>query len=134
MDDADTAPDLVTAPALRGVLDELRAHELFFLGASGTATRADIEARIDDGFFEIGASGRRYGRDAAVDVLVDRLSRESDDDAEASDFSCRALGGELFAVTWTLKEPARLTRRFSLWRRVDGAWRILFHQGTVVTT
>jgi hypothetical protein len=35
-------------------------------------------------------------------------------------------------VLETLEEKGRLTRRLTIWRRVAGSWKALYHQGTVV--
>ena len=35
-------------------------------------------------------------------------------------------------VTYLLRQGERLSRRMSAWRRVEGEWRILYHQGTLV--
>jgi len=39
----------------------------------------------------------------------------------------------LYLLTYTLlQDKTRLTRRSTIWRRTDGDWKIVFHQGTVV--
>jgi hypothetical protein len=68
-----------------------------------------LRALIRDDFLEIGASGRTY----ALDDLIAQL-----------------LSPDIALVTYRtdLKGIARL--RSSIWRCVDGAWRLHFHQGT----
>jgi hypothetical protein len=44
------------------------------------------------------------------------------------------LGPEFYLLTYTLRQPDRLTRRSTIWRRTeDGDWQIVFHQGTPVS-
>jgi hypothetical protein len=65
-------PDLVTDPALEPVLRELMAREPIFHHPERGTTRRDFEAMVDPGFWEVGASGRRYGREYVLDVLEER--------------------------------------------------------------
>jgi len=37
-----------------------------------------------------------------------------------------------YALTYTLRQRDRVTRRLTLWQKRDGTWTILFHQGTLV--
>ena len=36
-------------------------------------------------------------------------------------------------VTTTLRQFERLTRRLTIWQRSPAGWRILYHQGTIVS-
>lgn len=131
-DDASSAPDLVTDPRLVDVLEELRAREPIFHRPELGTTRADLMAQTADDFWEVGASGRRYGREFVLNVLEARFSAPHDDPWETSDFHCRELGPDTYALTYTLQQNERVTRRLTIWRKRNGAWQILFHQGTVV--
>ncbi|HEY1889582.1 MAG TPA: DUF4440 domain-containing protein [Steroidobacteraceae bacterium] len=129
-------PWLTTAPELREILEELRSREPIFHRPELGSTRADFAAMTADGFWEVGASGRRYSREHVLDVLEDRHQVAShlalEDTWEASDFACRELAGDTYLLTYTLAQGQRATRRATVWRRSAGEWRILFHQGTVV--
>lgn len=61
--------DLVTAPELADVLDELRRREPIFHRPEFGSTRADFERMTADDFWEIGASGQLYSRAHVLDVL-----------------------------------------------------------------
>lgn len=61
--------DLVTAPELADVLDELRRREPIFHRPEFGSTRADFERMTADDFWEIGASGQLYSREHVLDVL-----------------------------------------------------------------
>lgn len=129
-------PWLTTDPGLREVLQDLRDREPIFHRPELGATRADFEAATAPGFWEVGASGRRYSRDHVLDVLEDRHQVAShlalEDAWEASDFACRELGSDTYLLTYTLLQGQRRTRRASIWRRSAEGWKILFHQGTLV--
>jgi len=129
-------PWLTTEPRLREILEELRSREPVFHRPEFGTTRADFEGMTGPQFWEVGASGRRYSRDHVLDVLEDRHQVAShlalEDTWEAIDFACRELGSDTYLLTYTLLQGQRKTRRATVWRRVEGHWKILFHQGTVV--
>jgi hypothetical protein len=129
-------PWSTTEPKLREVLEELRGREPIFHRPELGNTRADFEQMTADGFWEVGASGRRYSREHVLDVMEDRHQVAShlalEDTWEAIDFACRELGSDTYLLTYTLVQGQRKTRRATVWRRSAGDWKILFHQGTLV--
>ena len=129
-------PWLTSDSRLREILQELRSREPVFHRPELGTTRADFERMTDEGFWEVGASGRRYSREHVLDVLEDRHQVAShlalEDTWEASDFACRELGSDTFLVTYTLQQGSRKTRRVTVWRGSPEGWKILFHQGTLV--
>ncbi|HEX8756257.1 MAG TPA: DUF4440 domain-containing protein [Steroidobacteraceae bacterium] len=129
-------PWLTTDPGLREVLQDLRSREPIFHRPELGTTRADFEAASAPDFWEVGASGRRYSRGHVLDVLEDRHQVAShlalEDTWEATDFACRELGSDTYLLTYTLLQGQRRTRRATIWRRSADAWKILFHQGTLV--
>jgi hypothetical protein len=132
MHDGRSEPDLTTEARLLVVLEELRAREpIFHRRELGTA-RADFERQTADDFWEVGASGRRYSRAFVLDLLEERWSQPHDDPWETSEFHCRELAAGTYALTYTLRQAERVTRRLTIWRKAGGAWQIVFHQGTVV--
>lgn len=129
-------PWMRTEPRLREILEELRSREPIFHRPEFGATRGDFEGMTEGGFWEVGASGRRYSREHVLDVLEDRHQVAShlalEDTWEAIDFACRELGGDTYLLTYTLLQGRRKTRRTTIWRRLAEGWKIVFHQGTVV--
>lgn len=129
-------PWLTTDSRLRDILQELRGREPVFHRPEHGTRRPDFEQMTDEGFWEVGASGRRYSRDHVLDVLEDRHQVAShlalEDTWEASDFACRELGTDTYLLTYTLLQGSRKTRRLTVWRHSPEGWKILFHQGTVV--
>lgn len=115
------------------IFRELERREPLFHRPELGFTRAHFEAMTEPEFWEVGASGRIYARDEVLRTLDDRYASGPYPDAwEKRDFACRAVARDLYLVTYTLLQGARVTRRASLWRRREGAWRIVYHQGTIV--
>ena len=126
-------PDLATPPHLQEVLDELRQREPIFHHPGSGNSRADYARMTVDDFWEIGASRQRYSRAFVLDVLEARLTDPVDEsDWESRDFHVRELAPDVYLLTYTLRQGERLTRRSTIWRRTNGDWKIVFHQGTVV--
>ena len=129
-------PWLTSEPRLREILQELSSREPIFHRPELGTTRKDFESVTEDGFWEVGASGRRYSRKHVLDVLEDRHQVAShlalEDTWEASDFACKELGADTYLLTYTLLQGQRKTRRATIWRRSADGWKILFHQGTLV--
>jgi hypothetical protein len=114
------------------VLEELKRREPVFHRLDAGARRADLERMTDAEFCEVGASGRRYGRDYLLDILEKRFENPGDDVWEISDFHCLELARNIYLVTYTLLQlKQRVTRRSSIWRRTRQGWKIVYHQGTV---
>ena len=126
-------PDLVTPAHLQDVLDELRRREPIFHHPEFGTARADYEHMTADDFREIGASGQRYSRAYVFDVLEARRADPLDESNwETRDFHVRELAPDVYLLTYTLRQSARLTRRSTIWRRAGDDWKVVFHQGTTV--
>ena len=103
----DSEPSLVTDPALTGVLAELQAREPIFHHPELGTARADFENMMVADFWEIGASGRRYSRDAVLAELQRRYAGEYVDRWETRDFHCRRLAEDVYLLTYTLLQGER---------------------------
>jgi len=119
---------------LEQVLEELRSREPIFHTERFGRSAEEFERSTAPDFWEVGASGRRYSRD----FILGMRSREALVDADAagwsaSGFGLRRLGPDCFLLTYTLDQQGRVTRRATVWERVSETWRIVYHQGTVVT-
>jgi len=126
-------PTLSTDPDLLGVLEELREREPIFHRPELGVTRADFDGMMASDFWEIGASGQRYSREYVLDELERRHRNPHEDVWETSGFHCRALGAEVYLLTYTLiQNKIRKSRRLTVWQRTEVGWKILFHQGTIV--
>ena len=115
---------------------ELRDREPVFHRPERGTTRADFEAMTAEDYWEVGASGTAYDRQTLLDELEHRFA-DPDYDPMAglalTDFAVRGAGDDVWLATYVLRQGERLSRRVSVWRRSDDAWRLVYHQGTVMT-
>ncbi|GGG77540.1 nuclear transport factor 2 family protein [Edaphobacter dinghuensis] len=123
-----------TEPNLLPILEELRRREPIFHTPEFGTTNADFERMMAPGYWEVGASGRRYSRD----FILKWMSEATPIDAasagwQSSDHALRRLGPDTYLLTYTLRQAERLTRRSTIWQSTAEGWRILYHQGTIVT-
>lgn len=120
---------------LAAVLEELRAREPIFHRPEHGTTRADFEAMTDPEFWEVGASGRRYGRELVLSELEKRYAAGLPEEGWAADeFRLQHLADQTYLLTYTLSQQDRVTRRSTIWRHAEDGWKIVYHQGTVVET
>jgi len=93
------------------------------------AVRADssrVAAILHPDFEEIGSSGRLWSRDAIVNELAG-------EDPESVDFEllgCEMLARDVALLTARTSDSRGSALRSSVWLRLDGRWRLRFHQGT----
>jgi hypothetical protein len=123
-----------TDPDLVSVLDELRGREPIFHTSVFGSTRADFEKATAPEYWETSASGRRYSRE----FILGTLKQNPPVDAIAVGWQCydhalRRLGPDTYLLTYTLRQIERLTRRATIWQATSEGWRILYHQGTIVS-
>lgn len=126
-------PNLVTDSKLVNVLEELIKREPIFHHPEYGTDRAAFEDMTEASFWEVGASGQCYSREYIIDTLVKRYNdRTYKDIWQAKDFHCLEIAQDNYLVTYTLIQEKRITRRSTIWRRVAGGWKIVYHQGTIV--
>jgi len=109
------------------VFEELRRREPIF-------HRTEFETTMAPDYREVGASGRSYSRD----FIAKHVEQNAMVDADAAGWQCsgyglRRLGAETYLFTYTLRQDDRITRRATIWEKNAEGWRILYHQGTIVT-
>jgi hypothetical protein len=116
------------------VFEELRRLEPIFHTREFGTTTADFERRMAEGYFEVGASGRRYSREFILATVADQTPEDAAAAGwECTDFGLRRLGADTYLMTYTLRQWQRVTRRATLWRKTGEGWQILYHQGTMAT-
>jgi hypothetical protein len=126
-------PRLITDPKLLPILDALMSREPIFHRPEFGTTRQAFEAMCDADFWEVGASGRRYSREYVLDTLEQRHRHPHDDHWETSEFHVSEIAADLYLLTYMLKQDERMTRRCTIWRHTSDGWKIVYHQGTVVS-
>ena len=114
-----------------GLAAQLESLERELLDPRGRADRVRIDSLIADEFVEIGASGAVFGKA----VVLQALPREQGVAFETGDMSVFAVVEGVvrinYRATRTAGDDVRHSLRSSWWRRdADGAWRMVFHQGT----
>ena len=125
-------PKLKTDPKLLNVLEELKKREPIFHKPEFGTNRKDFERMTETTFWEVGASGQRYGREYILDTLEKRYQKPIEENLEAKDFYCYEIAKDNFLITYTLNQNGRITRRSTIWRRHGADWKIVYHQGTIV--
>ena len=88
-----------------------------------------LDHLLSDDFIEIGSDGRSYDK---VAILV-ALAEESELKRDLKDFTARTLAPDIVLTNYRVdRSDGRSSRRSSVWRREAGAWRMAFHQGTII--
>lgn len=123
-----------TEPDLLPILDELRRREPIFHTPEFGTTNADFERVMAPGYWEVGASGRRYSRHFILQTLSETPPIEAASAGwQSSGHALRSLGPDTYLLTYTLRQVERLTRRATIWQSTAKGWQILYHQGTIVS-
>jgi hypothetical protein len=122
-------------PDLLPILDELRPREPIFHNPVFGSTTAEFERSTALDYWEVGASGRRYSRNFILNKLAKSVPYVDAAAAgwQTSEFGLRRLGPDTYLLTYTLDQAGRRTRRSTIWRRSEDGWRILYHQGTIIS-
>ena len=119
---------------LLSILEELRQREPIFHSPGFGSSLAEYEEGTATDYWEVGASGRRYSRDFILRNLYDKPPAFANSLGwESWDHALRRLGTDTYLITYVLQQGDRLTRRATIWQSTPDGWRILYHQGTVVS-
>jgi len=116
-------------------LIELQSREpIFHHPEKFGKTKQDIEDQMCDEFWEVGASGRIYTKQDVVETLLKRYNDPGYQDIwKTSDFEVMEIAPDHVLLTYRLiQDHSRQTRRATIWRKENGQWKVLYHQGTVV--
>ena len=106
-------------------VDEVVALERALLGADVRSDPAAVGALLDPGWFEHGASGRRWTRDEMLATIAPLA-----DPADLEVLSVERLADDVVLLLWRSHTDAGTSLRSSVWVRSEGRWRQRFHQGT----
>ena len=115
-------------------VDELFALEAELQAPVSQRDPARLEALLDPNFREFGSSGLIYDRQKTLSLLLTELTQEHQ--VEMSDKETTAISDGVVLLTYQAvkrdRKGAEISRslRSSLWRRSNGRWTIVFHQGT----
>lgn len=117
------------------ILEELKSREpIFHHPEKFGKTKQDIENQMCDEFWEVGASGNVYTKQDVIETLLERYNNPDYQDIwEAKGFELTKISSDNYLLTYILiQDKTRVTRRSTIWRHIHGAWKILYHQGTVI--
>lgn len=127
-------PFAYVAPELVATLEELSKREPIFHTPEFGRSRAELERSTAPDYWEVGASGRRYSRDFIINSLAQKSPVNAAEAGWVIDgFGLRRLGEDTYLLTYALRQDTRVTRRMTIWQSHSEGWRVLYHQGTVVT-
>jgi hypothetical protein len=87
----------------------------------------DLHELLAEGFREFGASGKTYEKPEVIALLL----RANPRIAEFRDLAIVELCEGVVLLTYRAIDASRSTNRSSIWRRTEGTWQLVFHQGTV---
>jgi len=128
-----------TEASTAALLQELRKLEQCLHEPAVRCDELRLRQLLHPQFQEIGRSGRFYDRPAMLALLLQPDEARGAAPAfriAAQDFQLRLLAPSLAQLVYrsahvhATGEVHRHTLRSSLWQHDDGAWRMLFHQGT----
>lgn len=106
---------------------ELHDLELQFMRPGVRSSRKSLEELLAEDFVEFGSAGDIYDRSSIVSALV----LEAPVAWSIASFQAKLLAGDVALVTYSAtKGGGESALRSSIWRRIDGRWRMVFHQGT----
>jgi hypothetical protein len=104
--------------------DEVFALEERLLLPEVRTSAAALDRLIADEFMEFGSSGQTYTKQ---DVIA-QLQAAPNFVVKMEGFRVMALAPDVALATYRTGRSLRS----SIWRQENGAWRIVFHQGTVI--
>ncbi|WP_427016475.1 RNase H family protein [Pseudarthrobacter sp. P1] len=114
------------APAGGTAVDAVVALERELLTPSVRADVSRVAVLLHPDFEEIGASGRMWTRDAVLASMDQGAAKAPSMDVLAVDL----LDPATALLTYRSTDHRGTALRSSLWRLLEGQWRLRFHQGT----
>ncbi|MBO9125629.1 MULTISPECIES: nuclear transport factor 2 family protein [unclassified Rhizobium] len=114
--------------------DHIRLLEERLFDQTVRNTRSLLETLLSPDFREIGSSGRLYRYEEIITALLEEPSDGTT--RQLTDFEIQTLASDVVLATYRSErivqgEPPVRALRSSIWRRdANGAWRMVFHQGT----
>ena len=112
---------------------DLRRHlydlEERLAGPAARISREEAEELLAEDFFEFGSSGRIVDREK----VVSGIAMLSPNAWSIANFRLTMLADGIALVTYIATQAGRgSSLRSSIWKRIDGRWRMAFHQGTKI--
>lgn len=115
-------------------MEELRELEIELHQFDVRSNRLRLDELLHDSFVEFGRSGGCYDKADIIALLL--AETESIPPPWSQDYKMSELADGLVQITYKSAHVdsdgglSRYTLRSSLWQKVDGKWKVRFHQGT----
>jgi hypothetical protein len=115
--------------------DELKSHirklEENLLKPEVRSARNELKKLLSDDFFEIGSSGKLLYKDEEISEEGIGIVK-----MKLSDFELHPLSDDIVLATYRIFNElnGQHSLRSSIWKRNDGVWKMVFHQGTKINT
>ena len=96
-----------------------------------------ISTLLSDDFIEFSSSGNIYNYNK--DDVFDNDSNSSEIKWEVKEFKIKELSNDCILATYKLikhselRENMKYSLRSSIWRLLNGTWKMIFHQGTLTS-
>jgi hypothetical protein len=101
-------------------------------------SRQALDQLLADEFLEFGSSGAVYDKKQVIVGLLSDPESAMPRYANAQNLKIRWLAEDVALLTYRssksrpgLRKPIR-ANRCSIWKRIDGRWQMVFHQGTPI--
>lgn len=101
-------------------------RERSLLSFSVRTSKEALNKLIADDFVEFGASGKIYNKQDVLDSLPSETARTY----IIKDFKVKELGEDAALATYKIVEDGMQSLRSSIWKKINGDFRMIFHQGT----
>ncbi|UOQ50047.1 DUF4440 domain-containing protein [Gracilibacillus caseinilyticus] len=111
----------------KSLTEQLRELEESHIQFEVRASREKLDSILADDFFEIGSSGRMFGKKECLESGVVLM------EMTLHNYQIQPLAEGVVLATYfiTDKTRKRNTLRSSIWKHIDGRWQLYFHQGTI---
>jgi hypothetical protein len=106
-----------------------RELEIRLMDPALRGSREDVSALLAEDFVEFASNGHIYDKPGILDALAAEAVVGAPERAVA-DFAVRMLAPNVALVTYRAEKRGIRSLRSSIWKQVDGNWRMTFHQGT----
>ncbi len=108
----------------------VEALEIRLLKTEVRKSREELERLLADDFVEIGASGKHWRKADIIESLLSSPGQEIEFDGMTS----RLISEDVILLnyrSWRMQPAERnVALRSSIWKRREGEWQVIFHQGT----
>ena len=109
----------------------VKEQELLLLKPEIRKSAADLDRLLADDFLEFGSSGNIYNKKDTLEMLPGLGTIY-----EASDLKAKILSEDIIQTTFRTTQTktngqTSMSLRSSIWKKIDGSWQMIFHQGTL---